>query len=263
VPTARVIPSSARNSLKGALGTALLGMTLCAAAQDGTHTFQGYAYDLETGAFLYTEVHKQAIAGERWLGGTIDYYAPDGASIGHKVLDFSADPYVPLYQLDLSTGGGYMEGVKAVTAETIAMQKKGYGSNKVRSATVKRKGTMVADSGFHSFLRDRFSDLVAGKTAEFTFAVSGELDQFKFRARRVEDGTFEGKPAVRLKVEPSTWLRLLADPLEVLYDPEQRKLLEYRGISNLHDPRTFEPYTVRIIYPSKRPADVPPLREGS
>ena len=242
---------------------AALAVSLPAAAEDGTHTFYGYAYDLDSGKFLYTEVHKQAIAGERWVGGTIDYYAPDGSRIGHKTLDFSADPYVPVYQLDLATGGGYMEGVKAVTAETIEMQKKGYGSLKVRSATVKRKGTMVADSGFHSFLRDRFADLVAGKTVEFTFAVSGELDQFKFRARRVADGTFEGKPAVRLRVEPSTWLRLLADPLEVLYDPEQRKLLEYRGISNLHDPRTFEPYNARIIYPSKRPADAPPLPEGS
>jgi hypothetical protein len=238
-------------------------MTLAAGAQDGTHTFHGYAYDLESNKFLYTEVHRQAIAGDRWLGGTIDYYGPDGARIGHKTLDFSQDPYVPVYQLDLATGGGYREGVTAITADAIEMQKKGYGSAKVRGASVKRRGAMVADSGFHSFLRDRFGDLVAGKTVEFTFAVSGELDTFKFRARRVEDGTFEGKPAVRLRVEPSTWLRLLADPLEVLYDQEQRKLLEYRGISNLHDPRTFEPYNVRIVYPSKRPADAPPLPEGS
>ncbi len=244
---------------------AVVALSAPAQAQDGTHTFNGYAYDLESGKFLYTEVHKQAISGERWLGGTIDYYAPDGSRIGHKTLDFSQDPYVPVYRLDLVTGGGYMEGVKAVSADTIEMQKKGYGSAKVRSASVKRKGkgALVADSGFHSFLRDRFPELLAGKPVEFTFAVSGELDAFKFRAKRIEDGTFEGKPAIRLKVEPATWLRFLVDPLEVLYEPAQRKLLEYRGISNLHDPRTFEPYTVRIIYPSKRPADAPPLPEGS
>jgi len=242
---------------------AALALSVPAGAQDGTHTFHGYAYDLESGKFLYTEVHRQTIAGERWLGGTIDYYAPDGSRIGHKTLDFSQDPYVPIYQLDLTTGGGYMEGVKAVTAETLVLEKKGYGSDKVRAATVKRKGATVADSGFHSFLRARFPDLLAGKTIEFTFVVAGNLDAYKFRAKRVGDGTFEGKPAVRFRVEPATWLRFLVDPLEVLYEPTQRQLVEYRGISNLHDPRTFEPYVVRIIYPSKPPADAPPLPEGS
>ena len=244
---------------------ALLALAWCAgaAAAPTTHTFRGYAYDLDNGKFLYTEVHRQAIEGDRWLGGTIDYYAPDGSRIGHKTLDFSQDPYVPVYQLDLTTAGGYMEGIAALTPDRIEMKKKGYGSTAVRKAAVARRGAMVADSGFHSFLRDRFPDLLAGKTVEFNFAVSGELDSFRFRARRIADGAFEGKPAVQFKVEPSTWLRLLAAPLFILYDPEQRRLLEYRGISNLHDPRTREAYNVRIVYPSVPPADAPALPEGA
>ena len=74
---------------------------------------------------------------------------------------------------------------------------------------------------------------------------------------------FEGRPAIQLKVEPSTLLRLLADPLYILYEPEQRRMLEYRGISNLHDPRTGRAYTVRIVYPSRPPADAPALPEGA
>ena len=242
---------------------AALALAAPAGAQERTLAFHGYAYDLESGKFLYTEVHRQNVTGEHWLGGTIEYYAPDGSRIGRKTLDFSQDPYVPVYQLDLTAGSGYMEGIKSVTADSIEMQVLGHGSTKVRSASVKRQGTIVADSGFHSFLRDRFPDLLAGKAVEFKFAVSGKLDVFKFRARRIEDATFEGQPAVQLRVEPATWLRFLVDPLVVLYEPSQRKLLEYRGVSNLHDPRTFEPYNVRIIYPSKRPDDAPPLPEGT
>ncbi|MGH8482239.1 MAG: hypothetical protein ACRES8_07255 [Nevskiaceae bacterium] len=251
---------------KGHLVASLLGMALCAgtaAAAENTLTFRGYAYDLASGKFLYTEVHKQVIEQDRWLGGTIDYYGPDGARIGHKTLDFGQDPYVPVYRLDLSTGGGYMEGITALGADRIDMQKKGYGSSQVRKASVPRRGTMVADSGFHSFLRDRFADLVAGKTVEFTFAVSGELDTFRFRARRIADREFEGKPAVQLKVDPSTLLRLLADPLYILYEPSQRRMLEYRGISNLHDPATRKAYKVRIVYPSVPPADAPALPEDA
>jgi hypothetical protein len=248
----------------GTLGVALLGMILAAGAvAENTHTFRGYAYDLASGEFLYTEVHRQVIDGDRWLGGTIDYYAPDAARIGHKSLDFSQDPYVPVYRLELTPRGGYMEGITSLSAERIEMQKQGYGATQPRKASVPRRGTMVADSGFHSFLRDRFPDLLAGKTVAFTFVVSGELDTFRFRARRIADAPFEGKPAVQLKVEPSTWLRLVADPLYVLYEPAQRRLLEYRGISNLHDPATGKPYTVRIVYPSVPPVDVPALPEGT
>ncbi len=245
---------------------AALALALLPAApvlgQEGTLTFRGYAYDLESGTFLYTEVHKQKLSGDRWVGGTIDYYAPDGSQIGHKTLDFSQAPYVPSNRLTLTTGGGYREGITALTADRIEMEKKGYNTDKVRTASVKRSNPVVADSGFHSFLRDRFAELVAGKTVAFTFAVSGELDHFKFRARRIADGTFEGKPAVRLKVEPNTLLRLLADPLEILYEPTHRKMLEYRGVSNLHDPKTFEAYNVRIVYPSAPPPDAPPLPDG-
>ena len=245
--------------MRTALTLLLAALAFTAEAGERDVEFRGYAYDLDTGRFLYTEVHKQVIDNDRWVGGTISYYGPDGARIGHKTLDFSKDPYVPVYRLDLTAGGGYAEGITAVGDDAIELEKKGYNSTKRRKATVKRRGTMVADSGFHSFLRDRFDDLVAGKPVPFTFVVSGELDTFKFRAQRIADGSFEGKPAVRLQVEPDTLLRLLAEPLEVLYDPAERKLLEYRGVSNLHDPRTFEAYRVRIIYPSTPPADAPPL----
>jgi len=241
------------------IALALLLAALAFTAEAGELEFRGYAYDLDSGRFLYTEVHKQVIENDRWVGGTITYFGPDGSRIGHKTLDFRKDPYVPVYRLELAAGGGYVEGITAISDDTIELQKKGYNSAKLRTASVKRRGTMVADSGFHSFLRDRFDDLVAGKTVPFTFVVSGELDTFKFRAQRIADGSFEGKPAVRLQVEPNTLLRLLAEPLEVLYEPERRKLLEYRGVSNLHDPRTFEAYRVRIIYPSAPPADAPPL----
>lgn len=245
--------------MRSILAVALALGAGAACAAEGTHTFRGYAYELEGNAFLYTEVHRQVIDGDRWLGGTIDYYGPDGARLGHKSLDFSQDPYVPLYRLDLTARGGYMEGITALTADRVEMEKRGYGAGEPRTASVPRRGTMVADSGFHSFLRDRFADLTAGKVVPFTFVVSGYLDTFKFRARRIEDRAFEGKPAVQLKVESSTWLRLLADPLYVLYDPVDRRLLEYRGISNLHDPKTGKAWTVRIVYPSMPPADAPTL----
>jgi hypothetical protein len=242
---------------------ALLAALLCAgealAADPSTLKFRGYAYDLSSNRFLYTEVHEQRVEGDRWLGGTIDYYAPNGKRIGHKVLDFSQDPHIPVYRLELTSKGGYMESITAVGADSIDMARQDHGESRVETATVKRRGLVAADSGFHTFLRDHFGELMAGETVTFSFAVAGNLDTFKFRAKKVGEATFEGRPAVKLRIEPDSLLRFLVDPLEVTYEPPQRKLVEYRGVSNIHDEVTGKPYNVRVIYPSAKPADAPAI----
>ena len=179
-----------------ALAIAVLGTTLAgaAAAAPSTHTFRGYAYDLASGAFLYTEVHRQVIEGDRWIGGTIDYYAPDGARMGHKTLDFSKDPYVPVYRLDLAAAGGYMEGIAAVEADRIRMQKEGYGSDTVRAASVPRRGALVADSGFHSFLRDRFPEIHAPAKEDICYATTNRQAAVKAIAPRAQLMVVVGAP---------------------------------------------------------------------
>lgn len=238
----------------------LWGVAEAAGAPVEALKFHGYAYDLASNRFLYTEVHDQRVSGERWLGGTIDYYAPDGAVIGHKTLDFSQDPYVPVYRMELRTARGfYMEGITAVLPDRIAMIRQGYGAKAISAASVAHRNPICADSGFHTFIRDHFTELMQGQTINFRFAVAGNLDSFRFRASRMEDTTFEGRPAVRIRVEPDSLLRWLVDPLELTYEPALRKLVEYRGISNLHDPATGKAYNVRVIYPTMRPADAPPV----
>ena len=40
-------------------------------------------------------------------------------------------------------------------------------------------------------------------------------------------------------------------------DIQEEQLLEFRGISNIHDPRSGNAYVVRIAYYSQPPVDVP------
>lgn len=240
----------------------LVATALPVGAEPSTLKLRGYAYDLKTNKFLYTELHEQRVDGDRWLGGTTRYIGPDGQQIAFKTLDFSSDPCVPVYRLEITTRGGYMEAITKVTPAGIEMERRDYGSNKVEKASIARPPLVAADSGFHVFLRQHFQELFDGKTVPFVFAVASHLDGFKFRAVRIADTTFEGRPAVRFEVKLDSLLSWLADPLEVTYDPVQRKLLEYKGVANLHDPATGKPYNARIIYPSSPPADAPPLPAG-
>ncbi len=237
-------------------------LALCAAfadAQAQTVRFYGYASDLKTGKYLYTEVHEQNVEGDRWLGGTIKYYAPDGSKIADKKLDFSADPYVPKYVLDIP-GEGYREAITAVSAGSLTMEKTSHG--KTESKTIDKTANMAADSGFHSTIVAHFDELQAGKTIPFVFAVAGQLTTYKFRVKKTGDTTFEGQPAIALTVEADSLLRMIAPSLLLTYSLDKR-LKEFRGISNMHDPATGDAYNADIVYlekpPKNAPANLPPL----
>jgi hypothetical protein len=228
-----------------------------AGAQVQNLKFYGYAYDLKSNRYLYTEVHDQHVDGEHWLGGTIRYYAPDATLLGEKTLEFRDDPFVPLYRFDMR-GDGYFEAITRVDSDVL-MQKRSTREDRLREKAVAHASPMCADSGFHALLRAHFADLMSGKPFNFTLGVAGNLDAYKFRARRIADTSFEGRPAVRFRVEPDSVLRWFIDPLEVTYDPQALKLLEYRGIANVPDPASGKPYVARIAYYSEPPKDVPKL----
>ncbi|MEQ1438523.1 hypothetical protein AAG565_04100 [Fontimonas sp. SYSU GA230001] len=237
----------------------LLGL-LALPASAATERFYGYAFDLKTDRHLYTEVHEQRIDDGRWTGGSIRYYWPDGRLLGVKSLDFSADPYIPTYRLDLPEQG-YTEAITAV-GDKIRLERRGQAGARLESASVKHEGAMCADSGFHGLIVSSFDALLAGQPLNFRLVVAGSLDAFRFRARRIGDTRFEDRPAVRFLVEPDSFLRLLVDPLEMVYDPQRRRLLEYRGVSNIRDPATGQLFVTRIAYYSEPPkvvAVLPPL----
>ncbi len=242
--------------LKRLLALLLLALALPASAADEqVLRFYGYAYDLKSGKYLYTEVHEQHAQGDRWLGGTMTYFDPQGKKIGDKTLDFSKDNNIPLYHLTLS-GSGYEEGIGAIGSDKVEMFKRHETGADIERSSVTRETAMAADSGFHAYITTHFSELMAGKTIAFKLVVPGNLDAFKFHIKRIEDTTFEGQAAIRLRVEPDSLLRFVVDPLELTYEPKAKKLLEYRGIANVHDAKG-KAYVARIAYYSKPPADAP------
>ena len=109
-----------------------------------------------------------------------------------------------------------------------------------KSEDVKRAPIMAADSGFHSFVQANLDDLVAGKTITLAFGVVSQRSSFKFRVRKA-DKPAAGENRVALVAEPDSLLRLLADPLYLVYDTQTRDLLEYNGLSNLVDTQTRKP----------------------
>jgi len=243
------------HALKIFMSSALLIAAGRASAAADSIKFYGYAYDLKTNKYLYTEVYNETVDNGRWISGVTKYFAPDGAVLGEKKVNFESDPYIPVYRLDLP-GFGYSEGITKVSADGVEMFKQSREKG-TENGTVKKAPVMAADAGFHSFMVAHLPELVAGETVKFKFGVAGQLDEYSFRAKKTGDTQFEGKPAVNFMIEPDSLLRFAVDPLLLTYDVAGKRLLEYRGISNVINPATGKTYIVRITYYSKPPPDAP------
>lgn len=241
--------------LAGLFALLLLLVAPLTHAAPETHRFYGYAFDENSGKYLYTEVHQHHYEGDKWLGGSIRYYDSENRLIGEKSLDFSHDPFIPVFRMRMPREN-YEEGISAVTPGGIEMERQTDG-RKERDR-VDRLAGMVADSGFHSFVVSHLDDLEAGKVMQFPFVVAGRLAVYKFRVSKTGNGTLDGHPTIKLKAEADSLLRFVAPTLTMSYDLQSHYLIEYRGVSNIHDPATGKAYSaVRIVYPSKPPAGAP------
>lgn len=240
--------------MKRLLAAALLSCACPTGAEDAVVRFYGYAFDLESNEYAFTEIIEQRMANGQWIGGSTGYVLPDGREIGRKTLDFSRDPFVPAFRLTL--GDGYAEGISDNGDPIVVLRESG---GKTQHARIGKQGLIAADSGLARLLRAHLDSLQRGETLAFRVVAPSRLDAYRFRARRVADGVFEGKPSVRIQVEMDSMLKMLAGPLFFTYDPATLKLLEFRGVTNIRNPKTGEDFRVRISYFSVPPKEAPKL----
>ncbi|HET8880935.1 MAG TPA: hypothetical protein VFM56_02060, partial [Solimonas sp.] len=139
-----------------------------AGAAERIESFNGYAFDLDSGRFLYTERHRQRYDGDRWLGGEIRYVDTQGREFARKTLDFSANPDVPVYRLELP-GDGYLEGIAALGGGEAELFKRTRRGEPLRKKRVELDGVVAADAGFNSLLLDHLDALLRGETLAFRF----------------------------------------------------------------------------------------------
>ena len=224
-----------------------------------TKSYYGYATDLKTGEYRYTEVHNHQYDGDRWLSGTMRFYAPDGRFMGDKALDFSKDAYIPLVTFTLG-GGRYQDSISAIDDKSVTVKTKR--DKDIETESIARQKNLAADSGFNSLLIDNLSSFKAGKSVDLSLIVIGRRDFYRFKAVPKGQLDFAGEKAIRISIQPDSLLRFVVEPLNVIYGLESKSLLRYEGISNILDRNTGKPFNVRIDYrvkPTKSPAKLPDL----
>lgn len=216
--------------LRTSLGIAALALAAlpppARGAGERVERFTGTARDL-SGEVLYLEDHAVRRAGERLLGATTIYLDPAGERIAVLHTDFSRDPFAPSYVFeDLRSGA-----VEAVTVSAEGLELRAPKGSRILGRTTAAGRRIVTGQGLDRLVRDRLDVLARGEVLALTYAIPSRLDAYDMRVRALGS---RGGATARVRVEFSSWvLRLLAPSLEVEYDGATRRLLRYRGVSNL------------------------------
>jgi hypothetical protein len=194
------------------------------------------------GRVLYLEEHQVRRAGDRVLDALTTYRDPSGAVLAVLRSDYAADPWAPSYRFeDRRTGR-----VEAIETGPEGAALEAGGRRVLLARPPPGRPPLVGGQGLDRLVRARLDALRAGERLTVAFAIPSRHDTYEFRVQALP--ARQAGEVVRVRVEVASWvLRLLAPAMDCDYDPVTRRLLRYRGPSNLEGP-DGAPWDVEITY---------------
>jgi len=214
------------------LGLGLLGLSQVASAQ----TFVGVAHALDDNRTLYEERHELTtdVAGQP-LSETVRYVTPDGNLLAIKEMTYR-EPARPAYEIEHKT----LDRTETVQPGPDGVQVR---SKKTGSVDWPDQAAVI-DGGFHYFILEHFDNLLAGETVTFQFLAPSRLT---WTPLQIEPQGQDGRRLnLTLRLQ-NTLLNWIIDPIHLVYNRDTRRLLEYRGLTNLPRPEDGN-YRARIVY---------------
>lgn len=208
---------------------------------------------LAGGAVAYREVHWQRGASdgsERW----VEYLCPGGQPFARKQMPAAAGhAQARGYVLqDLRSGQAARI---VVDAGQVQVEWKEDASASPRVKPLALPAEAVIDAGFDAAVRRHWATLVAGTPVSLPFLVPGRQRFYPVQVQYRGATRWQGLPAHAIEVKLDTWFGAVAPRLSLVYADADRRLLEFRGTSNLRDARGDYPQvTVRFpAAPSPQP----------
>lgn len=204
------------------------------------------------GDILYREVHwrREATEGaERW----VLYQCPDGQPFARKHLPASVRPQARGYSLQDRRSGQTAE--VAAASDSVSISWKEDSGTEPRQRRLELPPDAVIDAGFYAAVRLHWPALLRGERITLPFLVPARQRYFPVQVRRTGPVRWQGIDAQAIEVSLDTWYGGIAPRLALVYATADRRLLEFRGTSNLRDARgSYPQVTVRF---RSRPAEHP------
>lgn len=206
-----------------------------------TQNFVGTAYTLDSNRQLYREYHELTLDNGRPLGEQVRYIDVEGRLVAEKNLTY-IEPARPAYKLHLSALNRTESVAPGDAGVRIISRQQGRLDWPEQEA--------VIDGGFHYFILDHFATLEAGNRLDFHFLTPSRLSWIALSI--AVDSMQDDRLVLQLRPQ-SRVLRWLIDPIELTYSRRQRRLLQYRGLTNLPNGDSGN-FKARIVYQYSEPS---------
>jgi hypothetical protein len=235
----KVVHAMKPSSLFNVLVTSLLAALSSASLAAEREVHWGEARN-EQGELVYREKHSVTREGARVITSLTEYFSPAGQLLATMESDYSRNLSMPTYVFE-DLRRGYREGLRDENGEYIIFKENRDGEEE--TAAVTQTEGVFSCQGWHYYLVNNLS-VLERENVELNLILPSQLRALPFEIQRVRS---EGD-RVEAVLKLNHWLfRYFAPTLQLVYDRKSRKLVEYRGISNISDAEGNR-QDVRIVY---------------
>lgn len=202
----------------------------------------GEAYSLDDSIILlYREEHHLLLQAGKPVQRQVNYYSAEGELIASKENWYRTAATQPDFILtDFRTG--YREEAKSNpvnNTNTLVLtltENQGTENQKTEKTQLSEFDyELVIDAGFDDFIRKHWDALLAGDAIPFSFASVARQTSVNFEVQ-IRKAVKPGDTLLKLEMTlRSSLLSWLMSPIKLDYDLSNKRLLRYRGLSNLQD----------------------------
>ena len=216
-------------------------------AQETEVIYWGEARDDQDG-LVYREKHITNYVDGRTKRSLTIYEDPAGREIATLESDYTLSLAMPTYVFK-DYRRDYEEGLRFRDGAYYIFSKDSKDGEKEKR--LKEPASVFSCQGWHYYVVENLERLERGDVFKVKLIFPNKLRGYDFKIEKVSS---EGD-TVRVKVKFANWLVSWAIPqLDLLYSKKERKLTEYRGVSNIFDAND-DLQEVKITYSDDRPGD--------
>jgi hypothetical protein len=188
--------------------------------------FIGYAYDLETQEFLYTEHHSYPAPNKH----QVLYKEANGSVFATKSLDYQHSAYAPDFVQENKRNGEQISSQK--DDNDIIIRYKEDDTSSLKQDTIAYSSNLIIDAGFDHFITQNWDVLITGKAMTIDYVIPSRLDYYELT---VEKETCEINGHYCFSISASSFfISLFSSQLKLTYN-EAATLVSFQGRSNICD----------------------------
>jgi hypothetical protein len=206
---------------------------------------QGQAWNVSKTKLLYTESHWTSSENNSLKNRTVLYRCADGTPFARKEINYVASALAPTFSFKDSRFN-YQEGLSWQNGSPqVWFMRDGKRNQKLLNPSE----NLIADAGFDAFIKSRWPLLISAQPQNLQFAIPARLTSYGFTLQQTSSLAFKNEPAHRFKLGLQSWLGFIAPNLELIYNQNTKRLLSFKGLSNILNDQGEKPVQALIEFP--------------